>query len=104
MHGAEWPAEAFAYVPDPAKPSTWRIRTWETVEKGATPRSVSRAIAAWSRSELDHSVLAKSGLSKAWQQVHPDAPPPKEIQTVTDYDRKRILLKARTVMALTKAQ
>jgi len=102
MHGAEWPSSAFAYVPDPSKPATWRLRTWEDIEKKWTPRSVSRAIAAWSRSGLEHNHTAKEGLAKAWREVHPEAPMPKELETMTEFDQKRILLKARTAMAISK--
>ena len=28
-NGKQYPAEAFAYAPDPEKPSTWKLRLWE---------------------------------------------------------------------------
>ncbi len=44
--GVEFPAEAYAYVPDPEKPSTWKVRLWEDPEKKETPRQVGMAVAA----------------------------------------------------------
>lgn len=46
--GVPYPAEAFAYVPDPEKPSTWKLRLWEDPEKKETPRQAGLAIAALS--------------------------------------------------------
>ncbi len=37
-NGMQFPAEAYAYVPDPDKPSTWKLRLWEDPEKKETPR------------------------------------------------------------------
>ena len=28
--GVQYPAQAFAYVPDPYKPSTWKLRLWDS--------------------------------------------------------------------------
>ncbi|MEC9058100.1 MAG: hypothetical protein VX410_01025, partial [Actinomycetota bacterium] len=30
--GEDFPAEAFAYVPDPEKPSTWKLRLWDSLD------------------------------------------------------------------------
>ncbi|HOM16497.1 MAG TPA: hypothetical protein PLQ00_04170 [Thermoguttaceae bacterium] len=45
-NGVDFPAEAYAYTPDPEKPSTWKLRLWEDPEKKETPRQVGMAIAA----------------------------------------------------------
>ncbi len=46
--GARYPAEAYAYVPDPEKTSTWKLRLWETPEKKVTRAQLGRAAAAFS--------------------------------------------------------
>jgi len=46
--GQEYPAEAYAYVPDPESPSTWKLRLWEDTEKKATVAQLGRAAAAFS--------------------------------------------------------
>mgnify|MGYP000205561376 CR=1 FL=1 len=42
----DFPAEAFAYTPDPEKPSTWKLRLWDSLEERETRRQVGAAIAA----------------------------------------------------------
>lgn len=44
--GREYPAEAYLYVPDPDKPSTWKIRIWESPETRVTRAQLGRAAAA----------------------------------------------------------
>ena len=44
--GVEYPAEAFAYVPDRERPSTWKLRLWDSPEEKVTPRQLGRAVAA----------------------------------------------------------
>lgn len=44
--GKQYPAEAFAYVPDPEKPSTWKLRLWDSPEEKETPSQIGRAVAA----------------------------------------------------------
>jgi hypothetical protein len=44
--GIPFPAEAYAYVPDPSDPSTWKVRLWEGLEKRVTPAQLGRAAAA----------------------------------------------------------
>lgn len=34
--GVQFPSEAFAYVPDPEKSSEWKLRLWESLERGIT--------------------------------------------------------------------
>ena len=46
--GAEYPASAFAYVPDPDKPSEWKLRLWEDPEKKVTKAQLGRAAATLS--------------------------------------------------------
>ncbi|MBC7336231.1 MAG: hypothetical protein H5U01_08175, partial [Clostridia bacterium] len=81
-NGMEFPAEAYAYVPDPEKPSTWKLRLWEDPEKKETPRQVGMAVAALSpggfrgnRVEIPREDLpkVKARVRAAWKKVHPDA-------------------------------
>lgn len=44
--GEDFPASAFAYVPDPEKPSTWKLRLWDSLSEKATTAQVGRAVAA----------------------------------------------------------
>ena len=46
--GIEYPAEAYAYVPDPKKPSTWKLRLWESPTEKVTKAQLGRAAAAFS--------------------------------------------------------
>lgn len=82
--GVQYPAEAFAYVPDPEKPSTWKLRLWEDPEKKETPRQVGMAIAALSpggfrgnRVEIPKEDFpkVKERIRAAWKKVHEDADP-----------------------------
>lgn len=44
--GKDFPASDFAFVPDPEKPSTWKLRLTETPGGEPTPAQVGRAVAA----------------------------------------------------------
>lgn len=46
--GAKFPSEAYAYVPDREKPSTWKLRLWEDPTKKVTRRQLGAAAAALS--------------------------------------------------------
>jgi len=46
--GVQYPAEAYAYVPDADKPSTWKLRLWEDLQKKVTRSQLGRAAAALS--------------------------------------------------------
>lgn len=46
--GVKYPAEAFAYVPDVNKPSTWKLRLWQDLDKKVTRSQLGRAAAAFS--------------------------------------------------------
>ena len=46
--GADYPASAYAYVPDPEKSSEWKLRLWEDPEKKVTRAQLGRAAAALS--------------------------------------------------------
>ena len=46
--GNDYPASAYAYVPDKEKPSTWKLRLWEDTSKKMTKTQLGRAAAALS--------------------------------------------------------
>lgn len=46
--GMEFPREAYAYVGDPEKVETWKLRIWETPDKKVTVAQLGRAAAALS--------------------------------------------------------
>jgi hypothetical protein len=48
-NGEDYPAAAFAFVGDPQRPSTWRLRIWESLAKKVTREQLGRAAAAFSR-------------------------------------------------------
>lgn len=84
--GVAYPAEAFAYVPDPARPSTWKLRLWDSPEEKVTAAQVGRAIAALgpggfrgNRVEIPAEDLpgVKRKILAAWRSVHDegDTPP-----------------------------
>lgn len=77
--GQDFPAEAFAYVPDPEKPSTWKLRLWDSLEDRETVAQVSRAALALSpsgfrgnRVQIPAEDLAsvKAKVRAAWRRVN----------------------------------
>jgi hypothetical protein len=46
--GEDFPPSAFAYVPDPESPSTWKLRLWDSLGDRETREQVGRAVAALS--------------------------------------------------------
>lgn len=78
--GVEFPAAAFAYVPDPEKPSTWKLRLWEDPEKKVTARQVGMAVAALGAGFRGNKVEipaadmgpVKSKVRSAWNDANPD--------------------------------
>ena len=42
-NGMDFPAQAYAYVPDPAEPATWALRVWETPELRETRAQIGQA-------------------------------------------------------------
>lgn len=77
--GESYPASAFAYVPDAEKPSTWKLRLWESPSEKVTARQVGAALAALSpggyrgnRVSIPAADLAgvKAKVKAAWHSVH----------------------------------
>lgn len=79
--GTDFPAAAYAYVPDPEKPSTWKLRLWEDPDKKVTAKQVGAAVAALGpglrgkKVEIPDEDLpkVKSKVLTAWKQANPDA-------------------------------
>lgn len=77
-NGGDFPSSAFAYVPDPNMPSTWKLRLWQTVESKETAAQVGRAVAAIGRGfrgnvvDIPDSDMAsvKSKIRRAWRKTH----------------------------------
>ncbi len=79
--GVDFPAEAYAYVPDPDKPSEWKLRLWEDLDKKETPSQVGAAMAAFSPGGFRGQKVeipaedrdkVKAKIVAAWKRVNPD--------------------------------
>lgn len=76
--GVDFPSAAYAYVPDPESPSTWKLRLWETPESKVTARQVGMAVAALGAGFRGNKVEIPSGdmaavkakVRAAWKSVH----------------------------------
>ena len=82
--GVEFPAEAYAYVPDRERPSTWKLRLWDSPEEKITPRQLGRAVAALGpggfrgqRVQIPAADLArvKRTIASAWRSIYGDERP-----------------------------
>ncbi len=80
-NGEDFPAAAYAYVPDSTKSSTWKLRLWNTLESKETRAQVGAALAALSpggfrgqRVEIPSADMAgvKRKIMAAWLKTHPD--------------------------------
>lgn len=78
--GVQYPADAFAYVPDPEMPSTWKLRLWDSLEEKETRRQVGMAVAALGKGfrgnkvqipEADRAAVMER-VARAWKKVNPD--------------------------------
>ena len=88
--GEDFPAAAFAYVPDPDKTSTWKLRLWDSLEERETRTQIGRAVAALSpggfmgnRVQLPSDAVAgvKRKVLAAWRRVHDDDEKPPTVLT-----------------------
>ena len=80
--GEDFPAEAFAYVPDAESPSTWKLRLWDSIDEKETAAQVGRALAALgpggfrgNRVQIPAGDVeqVKARVLAAWRKTHPDA-------------------------------
>ena len=99
--GRKYPAAAYAYVPDPNKPSTWKLRLWETPEKKETAAQVGRAIAAIGKGFRGNKVQlpadaikkVKAKIRAAWKRTNPDkkaSDMPKVLKNVSFYEENEM--------------
>lgn len=78
--GQSYPASAFAYVPDPEMPSTWKLRLWDSPDAKETRRQVGMAVAALGKGFRGNKVeipsedmsSVKTKVKAAWKKVNPD--------------------------------
>ena len=80
-NGEDFPAAAYAYVPDPTKSSTWKLRLWNTLESKETRPQIGAALAAVSpggfrgeRVQIPSADMAgvKRKIMAAWLKTHAD--------------------------------
>jgi hypothetical protein len=76
---SDFPAAAYAYVPDAEKPSTWKLRLWEDPDTKETAKQVGMALAALSPGGFRGKKVAvpaealpavKRKIFAAWKKVH----------------------------------
>jgi len=76
----DFPASAYAYVPDPDKPSTWKLRLKASPNGGYDVGIVGAAVAALGKGFRGNKVQIPAGalaavrakVRSAWVQLHPD--------------------------------
>lgn len=97
-NGEDFPSAAFAYVPDPSMPSTWKLRLWETVSSKETAAQVGRAIAAigagfrGNKADIPAKDLpkVKGKILSAWKKTHKDLKN-NEVPDVLKYENNKPL-------------
>ena len=86
--GMSFPADAYAYVPDPARPSTWKVRLWENPEAKVTKASAARASQALSAEGFRGNQVklprvdlpaVRRKVAAAWEKTHPGEELPKHL-------------------------
>lgn len=79
--GEDFPIDAFAHTPESDKPSTWKLRLWDSLAERETAAQVGRAIAAIGAGFRGQKVdipdedmpSVKAKIRAAWRKTHPDA-------------------------------
>lgn len=92
--GEVFPASDYAYVPDPEKPSTWKLRLTSTPGGKPDSRIVGAALAALgpgyrgNKVEIPEADLAsvKSKVRAAWKELHPDQEIPQVLKTAEEIE------------------
>lgn len=113
--GEDFPASAFAYVPDPEAPSTWKLRLWDSLELKETAAQIGRAVAALgpggfrgNRVSIPAEDLAgvKAKVRAAWRRVNgPDRELPDAIKSMdNDRDEENIMKGGENVMDLQSSE
>ena len=95
--GEDFPSAAFAYVPDPESPSTWKLRLWDSLDEKETVAQVSRAVSALSPSGFrgnrvqipaEDVASVKAKVRAAWRQVNG---PDRELPAILKRDNSNYL-------------
>jgi len=94
--GEDFPAEAFAYVPDREMPSTWKLRLWDSLADKETVAQVSRAVSALRPSGFrgnkvqiprEDMPAVKRKIAAAWRKVNgPDRPVPDILKESAEFE------------------
>jgi len=79
----DFPVQAFAYVPDAQKPSTWKLRLWDSVQEKETKKQIGMALAAlgpgFRGNRVDIPIKDIMGVKEkvltAWKKVHDKGEP-----------------------------
>lgn len=109
--GKEYPASAFAYVPDPEKPSTWKLRLIDDSGE-MTAKQVGMAVAALgagfrgNKVQIPEGDLAKvkAKVRAAWKKVNPDAEEvPAVLKSESVWGKIKGFLKAMTMDQVSEA-
>lgn len=109
--GKEYPASAFAYVPDPEKPSTWKLRLVDDSGE-MTAKQVGMAVAALgagfrgNKVQIPEGDLAKvkAKVRAAWKKVNPDAEEvPAVLKSESVWGKIKGFLKAMTMDQVSEA-
>jgi hypothetical protein len=96
--GVNFPASAYAYCPDPDKPSTWKLRLRATPNGGYDAGIVGAAVAALGKGFRGNKVqipmadlsAVKAKVKAAWKQLHPGEDVPPAISSADDRIRKAV--------------
>jgi hypothetical protein len=70
-NGMDFPAMAYAYVPDPESPATWALRVWETPQAMETREQIGRALRNLDSVRIPSSdaPVAREGISRALERL-----------------------------------
>lgn len=96
--GKTFLASDYAYVPDPEKPSTWKLRLTSTPGGEPDSQIVGAAVAALgegfrgNKVEIPETDLAsvKNKVRQAWKKLHPDDEPPKVLKTAEELEMSEL--------------
>lgn len=82
-NGHRFPPAAYAYVPDPNDPETWKIRLWETPTAKETANQVNAAVTSFT-ADIPARDLAgtRRKMRSAWLRVNKDAKPDDMPETI----------------------
>jgi len=70
-NGLDFPAAAYAYVPDPLEPARWAMRVWESPETRETREQIGRALAELDSVRIPASDVetARAGIQRALERL-----------------------------------